>query len=400
MSRRLPTLLRSFRLHEQASAAELRKAYLSEAKRLHPDGRTDCDAATAAQEFAELKDRFDEALGLLTTKPKGAAAASPKDPYGEWRAPAEQAARASRYAWRRSRYEWERGMPSSETGPYAGTTTAVPVVGWPSHLVYSAVGLISVLIAGLLAYKLSKAEKEALEGIQTGRLRQALELSGKSEQQRLAESFAEAEAPTAPEDGMNTPHHAARRGHIWWLERCAASPACRETLNYGDRRGDTPLHHCAMIGDSRTCCALLRGGASAGNVNRYGLFPEDIAIHAGYNDLAQLLRGIRLQTRRRPGKDSNRDVAHWSHRVRQVVARHPDGLGVMVPTPKDIMFEAKFVSESLRHAVNLAAGEQALERLVLSRSNPQDLRIAAGESVRDDIVPFPARKLFCKPVLV
>ncbi|CAE8621151.1 unnamed protein product, partial [Polarella glacialis] len=68
MSVRLSVLLKQFRLPLDATVRDLRRAYLREAKRLHPDANPSGDLKRATRDFTQLRSDFDEALKLFAAR--------------------------------------------------------------------------------------------------------------------------------------------------------------------------------------------------------------------------------------------------------------------------------------------------------------------------------------------
>jgi len=166
---------------------------------------------------------------------------------------------------------------------------------------------------------------------------------------------------------LSAVHVAAEDGYVWWLERCGASSACSRTLDVGDeRKNDTPLHRCARRGEFSACATLLRLGAKPGVRNKYQLLPEDLATHGGFHDLASLLRIVRLNGNALTTTNADEDIANAA----KAVATHPDGLGILGYPFGGVDYSGPFPTQSLRHAVNLAAGQAVLSHLQLPRTHP------------------------------
>lgn len=207
---------------------------------------------------------------------------------------------------------------------------------------------------------------------------------------------------------LSAAHVAAEDGRIWWLERCGASAACSGMLEEPDGRLDTPLHRCARCGQADACRTLLRLGADPAARNMWRLWPEDLAKNEGHAEIAALLKGIRLRkgsgaaasrefVRKGSGAaDSNELVrigsgaAASSEFVRKgsaaaasiellansawrAVVRHPDGLGALAEPSAHVPFNGIFPSDSLRHAINHAAGSDVLPRLLQAKAETREV---------------------------
>jgi len=415
---RLATLLRTFRLEPGATTAQLRQAYLSEAKRLHPDANVKGDSAKAAKEFADLRERFEEASALLSGKGSSQAGG-----YGGRWDGAGHAEQAAAGAWNTSRWETGRSSyrstrqqwPPRDTWQSTGSSSTrdgVPVVGFPARTVYMLTGTLTVVIGGLYLFLFARSRQSEpnrltmtphirgsreTEEQNSLRLRKALEeqpaatvrgftgsesegdsasdqVQDPGSQLQDASGYYKARARRATfqrapaDDGKVSPqtrlgvalspaHVAAQDDRVWWLERCGASSDCFEVLEVRDRRGDAPLHHCAQSGSPAACYALLRSGVDAATRNKWNLWPEDLAAHEGYSELAQVLRTVRLAGSSHPSSSSS-----WR--------RHADGLGIL--DEDSSFFERRYPSESLRHALNLAAGRTVLRRLQVDRAIQQN----------------------------
>lgn len=408
---RLASLLRTFHLSPGASASDLKQAYFKEAKRLHPDTKGQKGHA-ASKDFLSLKDRYEEAMGLLE-----------KVKNTDWHQHSQDELHRGPYGFREDGSNFNSGRQhnqSWETGPHS-QESAIPCTGFPERTVYMITGAIVSIFAAFLGLKVGSYGEEDFNKIKSMRefkdpavaeqnqrnsaasLRQALELSsgeqhaglgvgvlcGQPENATAARRAAESDVMDAPHqdaswyhrvrrarraksnadeggvgaqfrDGvaLNPVHVAAQDGYVWWLERCGAVPSCHALLNERDRRGDTPLHHCARRGQGAACRTLLRLGADPDVQNKWQLWSEDLAAHEGHTDLADLLRHTRL-------KDSRSSSAR-SLRVSQLassIGRHPDSLGMLAEPSGGVVYFGPHSSESLRHAVNLAAGSEVLQHL-------------------------------------
>lgn len=354
---RLASLLRRFRLQGNASATDLRQAYFREAKRLHPDCQPVGERVRAEQEFVRLRADFDEALRLLETGGYGGAdaarhgAASQGAHQAPWQwSSGWESSHAAGGGARWSSSQWSASSGAS-SAPGNAASTAVPVVGLAPEVVYPAVGgLLVVAMLCLACFWLHEAEDdsgaptatnngriERLAAAEDGSsvdtasergsrpgstvwLRRALEDPGFANLPRAASTAQHdkvIEQLMRADGALGAAHAAAAGGRVWWLERCAASQHCHFSLALHDVRGDTPLHHCARHGQVQACRTLLRLGADPSRRNRWNLAPEHLAMHGGHAEAASLLRGARC--------------GHAD----QLVARHPDGLGIAVPEARE-----------------------------------------------------------------
>eukprot|EP00927_Polykrikos_kofoidii_P065542 TRINITY_DN61282_c0_g1_i1.p1 TRINITY_DN61282_c0_g1~~TRINITY_DN61282_c0_g1_i1.p1 ORF type:complete len:638 (-),score=91.91 TRINITY_DN61282_c0_g1_i1:59-1972(-) len=421
-SARLGALLRYFRLPSEATSADLRKAYLEQAKRLHPDRRSGADRQRAAGEFAELKEHFEEANALLGRAEEAGMGSgrwefastytTRTDPPWQRNSTGGGQSQFRRWSWEDPRtsqrksqhWTWAEDVPpQSETGPFTGRSpSAVPVEGFPAAKVYAFVGIFfGAVVASVVdnwwkSRKLATAVDANTEVRDVQRLRQAVENPRVSwwwsRFQRETPAPVTTATPASSSDDdevvLDRVNAAAKKDEVWWIERCGASPKCCEALNFADVRGDTPLHYCAKAGATRASCALLRAGCDPDSVNRWHLWPEDLAAHGGHAELAQVLRWARLHTANGASQMEPREVAietedhrlSSSERVRRLIGRHPDGLGMRSVPPADLYFDGLHPSESLRHAINHAAGRPVLEKLSLAATNVTDVRIANGST--------------------
>jgi len=177
---------------------------------------------------------------------------------------------------------------------------------------------------------------------------------------------------------LNPVQVAAEDGNVWFLDRCGSSRACSGMLNLGDRRGDTPLHKCAMKGQTLACRTLLRIGADPCVENKWHLRPQDLAAHNGNMELMELFRASQLgRASIKRHMDMDLMQAYWD------VRRHPDGLGLLIGRlPKGIAYFGPYHSATLRNAVNNAAGQDIIADVVLAGESQDELR-AASQSGAD-----------------
>ncbi|CAJ1345015.1 unnamed protein product [Effrenium voratum] len=369
---RLAQLLSRFQLRE-CNVADLRRAYFREAKKLHPDSNP---GDRAAQEFAQLRADYDEALKLFEQRMAPKAAPPREDVGPEWgpngrRWSASSWAARSQASRRRAYDEAFRAAPAPEPKP------GVPVEGLPQDVVYALATFLTASLAMLGVWKFFTSDTawlrarhrlgpEWLRGsdvdhvhsyVAPGKLRNALE----------GEAPSQAKAPHFAVTSNGSPlaaHRAAAAGKVWWLERCSAVPGCRGLLCSKDERGDTPLHFCAREGNSEACCALLRAGVSVWVPNHFGLAPEQLAQQLGHKEVVTLLRAWR----------SPAEAPHLASARRRVL-RHPDGLGHL-ETPEateDVLFAFE-AGRCLQQAVSMAAGIH-LELPSISASGPTELAV-------------------------
>jgi len=368
-----------------SSPTELRQAYLQAAKHLHPDRRCSSERHAAAQEFAELHRRFEEATEAL----KRADAVFGKAA-GDASATGAPGATATASRWQAWTNVHQHSYPWHAHG--CRQQHEIPVVGLPARLVY---GCVASFVAAFLAirYLLPKTVTSGNvpeESHQSEEIMKARHVRSKSlresesliKERNLAAyfnaQFRRTKSRTSSNNGRIGPqlreglslsavHVAAEDGYVWWLERCGASSACSRKLDIGDeRRKDTPLHRCARRGEFSACATLLRLGAKPGARNAWQLLPEDLATHEGFHDVASLLRIVRLNGAALSTKSVNEDVTNAA----KAVAGHPDGLGMLCYPSGGVNYSGPFPTESLRHAVNMAAGQGVLSHLQLPQTHP------------------------------
>jgi len=334
--KRLVALLRAFGLPADATTVQLRQAYLREAKRLHPDCHVDSERALATQMFVKLQVQFDEATSLLNR-------------------PCEPRTRL------RQDHCWEPAGDVDHDGP--------PTVGLEARFVYtafvSAVACVGLWIFWRTAHA-SQDRRHVSPAASTAKR------SPEREERSCITQYSDAtqRKRSLHKVVLSQAHVAAKEGCIWWLECCGASSSCLRSLELKDRRGDTPLHHCARSGNALACRTLLRLGADPRAKNEWQLLPEELADHQGHQAMAHELRAIRLA-----------DIGETSEATAQalrLVRRHPDGLGKLRAPPPGIFYDGPHATESLRHAANLAVGVAALRCLHLP-GDPQDLPASAPE---------------------
>lgn len=146
-------------------------------------------------------------------------------------------------------------------------------------------------------------------------------------------------------------------------------------LGEPDARGDTPLHRSARYGQALSCRTLLRLGVDPGCQNKWLLWPEDLAALEGHKDIAAVIRGVRLRSNV-PSTASEELKANSAWRA---VIRHPDGLGALAARSPSVPFNGIVPSDSLRHAVNHAAGLIVLPRSLPRKTNDQHLPSASAQ---------------------
>jgi len=385
---RLPTLLRYFKLHSNATSSELRQVYLKRVKELHPDvSRQSC------HDFLELQKNFQEASDLL------ARPAAPKE---------QVASTQPGQAWSGMAPDCSKAAP------------AVPVVGLPETNVYALGGMF---LAGVSLLISQRSSAPAAAEYPAGNGSAAKSSPSASSSQRSSATYPELESgpwnvvaakAVVPRKGIWSPgstheflesdsfyagrakghqragigqrvrlgekqggqiknmgyeasreplirrdiqmlpvHAAAEDGKVWWLEHCGASSSCRSMLNLADMHGDSPLHHGAWAGCMDSCMALLRLGAETDACNVDNQMPEELADQRGHKEVAELLRSARKEAY---GEGDG------------PVARHPDGLGKMAEPPEGVIFTGLQASEILRHAVNMAVGCSIAPPLPISKS--------------------------------
>jgi len=360
---RLTALLRSFQLVPGATSAELRQAYLREAKRLHPDSGVAREGANASQDFAELRNRYEEAQALLAGAPTIPPQPEPRP--------------------------WAHGGAG---GAYHGPDE-VPTFGLPARAVHTAFAFLAVGVAGAWALRRDKgpvSDKESIvqpsRGIpasQSMRAPPEAAVSDAREEFRDASEYfrslsqhrkTKSDKPLRQSkkgmvksqlrDGvaLSAMQAAAADGSIWFLERCGASRVCRTALDHGDRRGDRPLHYCARHGQALACRTLLRMGAEPRVQNKWGLTPTDLAAHNGHSEVSSLLRAA---TR------SADDPAFRTWHADRL--RHPDGLGLLCRLPERTYYNGPYPSEVLRNAANYAVGKVAIGALNLAVESQDDI---------------------------
>lgn len=404
-------LLRSFKLPRDASVSDLKKAYFREAKKLHPDSNPQLDPNRATREFTRLRADYEEAVRLLEGGSGafggsygGSGSSGSGFGQSEWSwqtsdgyAGFSRQGRATGWStedWR----AWSETAPPKKQRPfvYGAKSTGVPVVGFPTKVVYPLTGLLltTFLVSRLWRRHKEEMERPRLQGLtpsevsrgnqfedqSSGRVewpgrvafREALEREPQIQTRSLeAQSSISSLNPPRPTRRRPVPsphevsphddfavHDAAAHGRVWWLELCGATPSCRPGLYSSDFRDDTPLHQCAKHGQVLACRTLLRLGADPSRRNRFGLAAEHLAAHGGHEDLATLLTGVR-----RGGVDPTSAAAT------RLAKRHPDGFGHTVSLQDEGLPMGSLPSESLRHAVNAALGESLL--------GPKDLAAAA-----------------------
>jgi len=108
------------------------------------------------------------------------------------------------------------------------------------------------------------------------------------------------------------------------------------------------LHCAARSGSAPAVAALLRLDADPAARNDEGQLPRDVAQMSDHLGLVALLQ-------RAEGDP-------------QCAQRHPDGLGVLAEPPSGVIFTGLHESESLRRAVNMAAGCRAVPPVPISRA--------------------------------
>mmetsp|Transcript_118145 Transcript_118145/g.229684 ORF Transcript_118145/g.229684 Transcript_118145/m.229684 type:complete len:540 (+) Transcript_118145:51-1670(+) len=347
---RLATLLSRFQLPPVATTAELKRAYLRDAKRLHPDCNPRADRDSAAQAFVRLKADFEEALGLLERSGNAA------DRQAEFSSGWPQQSRSTR--WSSAAWAADSTARHMEAEARASRyTNGVPTVGLSPKVVYPAAAALSVSVFFALFLQSDNTnDAEPTGASRRGfRLRHVLEQDDNShgapnheDVSSDAHMLADLDRSLVDEQVDSAAHIAAGIGRVWWIERCGASPSCRVQLELGNENGDTPLHFCARGGKKLACQTLLRLGVDPVKRNRWGLTPEHLAHYSGHGETASLIRGVRQGT-----FDECR-----------AAGRHPDGLGLSTRQKWDVAGMRS--SESLRHATNLAAGCSVVGRSSLS----------------------------------
>lgn len=351
---RLTTLLSRFQLPPVATAAELRRAYLREAKRLHPDCNPQADRASAAHAFVRLKADFEEASGLLERA--GATVEQQVEFNAGWqRQPHPTGWSPHSTGWTSSGWAADSAASRMEAEARA-SRDAVPTVGLSPNVVYPAAAALSVsaLLTLFLRSDSNNDNNRPQPTVSMGRgfkLRHALEQDDNSTDVSSDENMpTKLDGPLVDErfGSAAAAHEAASKGRVWWIERCGASPTCRVNFDTENSNGDTPLHHCARGGQKLTCQTLLRLGVDPVKRNRWGLTPEHLAHYSGHGETASLIRGVRQGT-----SDACR-----------AADRHPDGFGLLARQKWDVAGQRS--SESLRHATNMAAGCSIVSRSAIA----------------------------------
>lgn len=361
--RRLPSLLQSFQLPAGATAADLKQAYLREAKRLHPDRRAAGERAFAEKEFVELQQRFDECLHLIgkrgtcqsphvcppwgtgVSKRKGGSAYAAPDSRGTWRAsdsysgsasllpsqglPAQHVYFAAFVAAVAGLVMLRRGNTNTQSAAQAAASSARdayeplpirrPNAQQPKHVTAkeawqnassnpkgphaAPIAVLPLPLAEDLAF--SEQSCKGHEMISDGRseeqvARDLAKYFGLQQHRTKARRTSSSRVSPQVRDGVAvTAAHVASEDGRVWWLEQCGASRCRRGLEDADRRGDTPLHRCAKSGQAPTCHALLRAGADPAMENNSRLLPEDLASHEGYAELAETLRGLRQSHARR-----------------------------------------------------------------------------------------------------
>lgn len=408
MPTRLPQLLRYFKLPPNANAAELRQVYLKKVKEVHPDA-----GGRSSKDFLDLQQHFREASELLAAADAGRT---------EARAPE---------SWTKAKPRVHTPA-MDETACHGSAGHAVPVTGFSQGSVYPLAGgmLLAAGAAFALSHharsstevteqssptspketnisRTTAANPKGSEAsaasnrpkyapIQSGPWnvstakdvmpRKGIWSPGSTHEFLDSDSFYASRAKGHSRAGISQRvrlgekqggqikglgyeanyqpqirrdiemlpiHIAAEDGDLWTMEQCGSNTKCRSLLNVGDARGDTPLHHGAWAGRADSCLALLRLGAETDADNSEGVTPEEIAKARGHREVAELIRSARQSAYGEGAGPS---------------PRHPDGLGVMAEPPEDVIFVGLQASETLRHALNMAAGLMVAPPLPISKT--------------------------------
>jgi len=388
----LPHLLRFFRLPPDATSAQLRQAYLARVKQVHPDL---CKDASRDQ-FQELQAHFEEALDLLNPKNK-------------WKRKSPSAPQAHTWDQRSEAQFWHStakpsavpttGMSGATVYPFAAalavaggasiyfsqrqapapTVAEVPRAParrapqpeqreekkaqwppltpgpWSVHACKVAEQEAKGVWAPSKAWEMQNKESfysSRAQGHLRANIGQRKRLGEEQGKQVKVQGYEASHNPVARDGVQMLPVHlAAEDGHVWWLEECGASVQCRGTMDTGDTREETPLHHAARYGQEQACIALLRLGANPSVKSSDGQLPEEVAAAAGNSKLAALLQ----EARDSPGL--------W-----EASLQHPDGIGVLHEPPASVIFTGLNQSGVMRRAVNMAAGCSVAPPLPMTRA--------------------------------
>lgn len=428
---RLAKLLQHFKLPYTATACELRQAYLQKVKLVHPDV---AGSKATPQDFQLLQKRYEEASGLLKQRSDDWPVHTDVAPsHPDWH---QYEAAAKRTASSQSgETEQVAGLPQKTVYPVAAssfiaaftmlvysqrsaspTSAETSAEGSPTKAHKESIALASSgshsspgstwppLESGPWNVPAAKAtvpckgiwspskNSEFLDtdcfmaGRAKGHFREGIgqrRKLGKEQGGQIKVLGYEAAHQPLVRDGveMLPVHAAAGDGHIWWLEHCGANDKCRSMLLTGDAQEDTPLHHAAAKGQEAVCRALLRLGADVDTRNETGQLAEDSAAQSGHQDVAKLLREARLSN----GSNGIEDRISVSLAANML---HPDGLGAMMKPPDEVVFVGLSAQQSLRRAVNMAAGCGVCQPIPVTKAmhdanNPERISNVVRGSLQD-----------------
>ena len=83
---------------------------------------------------------------------------------------------------------------------------------------------------------------------------------------------------------------ACKNGHLLVAKALInTEPKTVELLNYQDRRGNAPLHHCVLNGNYELAKLLIRNGAAVDIKNLFGKTPKEEAIEMNHLAVLSLL---------------------------------------------------------------------------------------------------------------
>lgn len=360
-----PHLARYFGTPLVASAGDVRKAYLRCAKRVHPDV-----SKASCEEFQRLQLYYREANVLLQAASTEETIVPPS-PQGQWCDMGHGA--APKWSTFHGSGAGVYGSRAHSGNTFEDAPPGVVVEGLPQVHVYRlacASIIAGVAFVTLLAKARSLPQPSPLGAARTRGSSRSEDLDLCkifSSSQPLALSSGPWSVPVAAATWKRKPSGpsvnydprsaarsdvdsdavcaAAEDGRVWWLERCGAQLGCRDMLGLRGASDDTPLHHAARSGSLPASCALLRLGADPRVRNAHGLLPEELAASGGYGEVERLLCAPST-----------------------AALRHPDGFGQLTEPPADVIFIGLRASESIRHAVNMAAGYNAAPPLPVSRA--------------------------------